>query len=49
MKLKGKRSKAMVDQLTTVSKLRFINREGLVSLSDMAGIEKAIKTQLDLP
>ncbi len=46
--LKGRRSKAMADQLTTVSKLRLINREGLVSMSDMAGIERAIKTQLDL-
>lgn len=46
--LKGRRSKAMADQLTTVSKLRLINKEGLVSTSDMAGIERAIKTQLDL-
>lgn len=46
--LKGRRSKAMADQLATVSKLRVINREGLVSMSDMAGIERAIKTQLDL-
>ena len=46
--LKGRRSKAMADQLTTVSKLRLINKEGLVSMPDMAGIERAIKTQLDL-
>ena len=46
--LKGRRSKAVADQLTTVSKLRLINKEGLVSMSDMAGIERAIKTQLDL-
>ena len=46
--LKGRRSKAMADQLTTVSKLRLINKEGLVSMSDMAGIERAVKTQLDL-
>jgi len=46
--LKGRRNKAMADQLTTVSKLRLINKEGLVSTSDMAGIERAIKTQLDL-
>ena len=49
VKVKGKRSKAMADQLTTVSKLRFINRQGYVSMSDMAGIGKAIKTQLELP
>ena len=49
VKVKGKRSKAMADQLTTVSKLRFINREGFVSMSDMAGIEQAIRTQLGLP
>jgi mRNA interferase MazF len=46
--LKGRRSKAMADQLTTVSKLRLINKEGLVSMPDMEGIERAIKTQLDL-
>ena len=46
--LKGRRSKAMADQLTTVSKLRLINREGILSISDMTGIEKAIKSQLDL-
>ena len=46
--LKGKRGKAMADQLTTVSKLRLINRESFLSISDMTGIERAIKTQLDL-
>lgn len=46
--LKGRRSKAMADQLTTVSKLRLINREGILSMSDMTGLERAIKTQLDL-
>ena len=46
--LKGRRSKAMADQLTTVSKLRLINKEGILSMSDMTGIERAIKTQLDL-
>ena len=46
--LRGRRSKAMADQLTTVSKLRLINREGILSMSDMTGIERAIKTQLDL-
>jgi mRNA interferase MazF len=44
----ARRRKAMADQLTTVSKLRLINREGPVSTSDMAGIERAIKTHLDL-
>jgi len=46
--LKGRRNKAMADQLTTVSKLRLMNKEGFVSTTDMAGIERAIKTQLDL-
>lgn len=46
--LKGRRSKVMADQLTTVSKLRLINREGILSMSDMTGIERAIETQLDL-
>ena len=46
--LKDKRNKAMTDQLATVSKLRFINKFGTLSESDMEAIGRAIKTQLGL-
>lgn len=46
--LNNKRGKAMADQLATVSKLRFINKAGTLSESDMEAIGKAIKTQLAL-
>lgn len=44
----GKESKAMADQLATVSKLRLFKRAGLLSEEDMRKIEKAIKIQLDI-
>jgi len=40
--------KAMADQLTTVSKLRMINREGKLSKNDMDKVDEVIKKQLDL-
>ena len=43
-----KPNKAMADQLTTVSKLRLINRAGRLGLGDMRKVEQAIKVQLDL-
>ena len=45
---RGKRSKAMADQLTTVSKQRLINKAGTLSSSDMQGVARAITTQLDI-
>jgi mRNA interferase MazF len=45
---RGKKSKAMADQITTVSKKRLINSEGSVSITEMEGVSKAISTQLDL-
>ena len=45
---RGKKAKAMADQLTTVSKKRLINSAGSISYPDMEGIGKAIATQLDL-
>ncbi len=45
---RGKKSKAMADQLTTVSKKRLINSAGSISYTDMEDIGKAITTQLDL-
>ena len=46
--LKRKKNKAMADQLTTVSKLRLLNRAGGLSDKDMQKVETAIKIQLGL-
>ncbi len=43
-----KESKAMADQLATVSKLRLYKRAGLISDADMLRINEAIKVQLDI-
>ena len=45
---RGKRSKAMADQLTTVSKKRLLNKAGEVAAGDMQNIARAISVQLDL-
>ena len=42
----GKESKAMADQLATVSKSRLLSCAGTISQEDMHKIEKAIKIQL---
>jgi mRNA interferase MazF len=46
--LRGKKHKAMADQLTTVSKHRLQNRVGRLSKIEMRGVEQAIKVQLEL-
>jgi mRNA interferase MazF len=46
--LKGRRGKAMADQLTTVSKTRLINRAGNLGNAEMQQVERAIKVQLNL-
>jgi len=46
--LDGKRSKAMADQIATVSKVRLSNLIGRVSPGDLLEVERAIKTQLGL-
>jgi mRNA interferase MazF len=46
--LNDKQNKAMADQLTTVSKLRLINRAGRLTDADMRKVEHAVKVQLDL-
>jgi len=46
--LEGKKSKALADQLTTVSKLRLLNMIGKLSESDLRAVESAVKRQLDL-
>ena len=45
---KNKTSKAMTDQLTTVSKKRLTNKDGCISSSELKNIGKAISIQLDL-
>jgi len=44
----GKESKAMADQLSTVSKLRLYKRAGVLSEEDMLGVVDAVKIQLDI-
>ncbi len=44
----GKKSKAMADQLATVSKERLFRRAGILALEDMHKIGEAIKIQLDI-
>ena len=46
--LRGKKAKAMADQLTAVSKKRLINQAGTVSNAEIEGIKRAISIQLDL-
>ena len=46
--LRGKKHKAMADQLSTVSKLRLDNLAGKLSPKDMQAVEQAIRVQLDL-
>jgi mRNA interferase MazF len=49
VKVRGKKHKAMADQLTTVSKARLQNRVGRLSEADMQAVEQAIRVQLQLP
>jgi mRNA interferase MazF len=44
----GKESKAMADQLATVSKSRLFKRAGVLSEEDMHKVEEAVKIQLGL-
>jgi len=43
-----RQGKAMSDQVTTVSKLRLIERAGALSDEEMQRVGKALRTQLDL-
>jgi mRNA interferase MazF len=45
----GRKSKAMADQLATVSKTRLFRRAGIISVEDMRKVEDAVKVQLDIP
>ncbi|MDO8672008.1 MAG: type II toxin-antitoxin system PemK/MazF family toxin [Dehalococcoidia bacterium] len=44
----GQESKAMADQMTTVSKVRLFRRAGILSQEEMRKIEEAVKIQLDI-
>ena len=44
----GNRSKALADQLTTVSKLRVVNLIGKLSDADLLAVESVVKLQLGL-
>jgi mRNA interferase MazF len=44
----GRKSKAMADQLATVSKERLFRRAGVLSAADMHKIEDAVKIQLGI-
>ena len=46
--LDGKASKAMADQLATISKLRLFKLAGVLSEEDMLKISETIKIQLDI-
>ncbi len=46
--VEGKESKAMADQIMTVSKERLTDRLGLLSADEMRGVEMAIRIQLGL-
>jgi mRNA interferase MazF len=48
VRLSGKRSKAMADQIATVSKGRLQDRAGKVSAQDLAAIERVVRLQLGL-
>jgi mRNA interferase MazF len=43
IEIDGKKSKAMADQLTTVSELRFMNKIGDVKAVEMEEIERIIR------
>jgi len=44
-----KESKAMADQLATVSKSRLFGRAGIISEEDMLKVVEAVRIQLDIP
>ena len=46
--VRGKKHKAMADQLTTVSKSRLQNRVGRLSKIDLQAVEQAIRVHLGL-
>jgi len=45
---RGKKAKAMTDQITTVSKKRLLNSDGFISDMELESISQAVKIQLAL-
>ena len=45
VEIRGRQSKAMADQLTTVRKKRLMDQEGRLSHADMRKVEHAVKIQ----
>lgn len=48
VKVDGKKSKAMADQIMTISKTRLTKRMGKITAPDLTDVERAIRIQLDL-
>jgi len=48
VKLQGHKRKALADQLTTVSKLRLLEKAGKLRPDELKDVERAIRTQLGL-
>jgi len=48
VQVRGKKHKAMADQIATVSKERLTNRAGKLTREDLAAVEEAIRVQLGL-
>jgi len=48
VKVNGVRNKAMADQITTASKQRLREKAGKIDPADLAGVERAIRTELGL-
>jgi mRNA interferase MazF len=46
--VRGKKNKAMANQLTTASKTRLVNRVARIANAEMQDVERAIKVQLGL-
>jgi mRNA interferase MazF len=48
VRIEGRESKAMADQIMTVSKERLTDRIGILSPEEMRGVEMAVRIQLGL-
>lgn len=48
VELEGRQSKAMADQIATVSKRRLLRRAGALARADLEAVERAIRVQLGL-
>lgn len=48
VRVRGRMSKAMADQLSTISKQRMLDKVGEATPSEMEAVEQAIRIQLDL-